>query len=312
VNNGQETGKRSGLVFGAESLRHWLISQKWFSSYLLPALPRRVRWVLRAAYLAPVDWLERLSGRADSTKPPRSINFTGAVSNLSTSSAAFRKALVEVAGLTPESHVLDVGCGFGRLATDLTHYLSAEGSYDGLDIVRTGINWCITNIPNPNTNMRFRHANVYNEEYNPEGQFQAAEYRFPYDDGSFDIVTLASVFTHMLPREVDNYLSEIVRVLKPDGRCFATYHMLTPVSLRLMSSKESIMNYKHDCGDYRVVSRQVPELAVAYVKDFMDKLYVKHGLTPTFYPGFWCGQASYWSRDSETGEQDVLVGTKGG
>ncbi|MDP3919388.1 MAG: hypothetical protein Q8R76_01085 [Candidatus Omnitrophota bacterium] len=37
------------------------------------------------------------------------------------------------AGLTPNSHVLDVGCGSGRFASALTQFLEA-GSYSGLEV----------------------------------------------------------------------------------------------------------------------------------------------------------------------------------
>src|SRR5690242_15472003 len=102
-------------AYGIERLRHWLLSQNWFSSVLLPALPRRVRWGLRTAYFAPVDLLDKLSGRRGKLTPPRSMNFTGAVSDLESSAEVYVGRLRDLGGLTPSSCVLDVGCGFGRL-----------------------------------------------------------------------------------------------------------------------------------------------------------------------------------------------------
>ena len=40
---------------------------------------------------------------------------------------------------------------------------------------------------------------------------------FPFSDGSFESVLLASVFTHMPLPEIRNYLNEISRVLSPHG-----------------------------------------------------------------------------------------------
>jgi SAM-dependent methyltransferase len=139
---------------------------------------------------------------------------------LTKSAGYYVERLVEVAALTPSSKVLDIDSGFGRLAVGLIPYLDQNGSYDGLDIVPAGIDWC----------------------------------KFPFDAETFDLVTLTSVFTHMLPAEVDNYLAEIARVLKPNGRCYATYLLLTAESRPLMSSKDSIMDFKYNCGSYWLVS----------------------------------------------------------
>jgi SAM-dependent methyltransferase len=54
--------------------------------------------------------------------------------------------LRDVGGLEPEEGVLDVGCGIGRMAIVLTEYLGPEGSYDGFDVVREGIEWCQAHI----------------------------------------------------------------------------------------------------------------------------------------------------------------------
>jgi ubiquinone/menaquinone biosynthesis C-methylase UbiE len=37
---------------------------------------------------------------------------------------------------------------------------------------------------------------------------------------------MKSLFTHIRPAEVENYLREMARVLKPGGRCLAAFFML--------------------------------------------------------------------------------------
>jgi SAM-dependent methyltransferase len=297
------------LVSAGERLRHWLLSQTWFASYLLPILPRRLRWGLRWVYLSSLDLIEYLTGVRDPSQPPRSANFTGAVSDLEASGKAYREVLIEVACLTPGSQVLDVGCGFSRLGAALTGWLNDDGSYGGIDIVPSAIEWCRARFANYD-NFHFTHADIHNREYNPAGTVNAVDYRFPYGDETLDLVVLTSVFTHMLPTEVAHYLDEIARILRPNGRCYATFSLLTPESLRLMSSKSSRLDFKYDCGNYRVVSQKVPELAVAYDEKFMRKLYDDRGMSTVFYAGHWCGQTSHWGRDPHKGLQDVLVGTK--
>jgi SAM-dependent methyltransferase len=296
-------------TYATERFRHWLLSQKWFSSVLLPALPRPVRWALRTAYFAPLDLLDYLRGRNSALIPPRTLNFTGAVSDLQESAETYVKNLVELAGLTPSSKVLDIGSGFGRLGVGLIPFLDQNGSYDGLEIVPKAVKWCNANIARQN--IRFHHADVFNKEYNPKGRVTAADYKFPFADETFDVVALSSVFTHMLPEQVDNYLSEIARLLKPGGRSYITYMMLTEESRPLMSGPTSITKFKHNHGSYWVVSETVPELSIGYEEEFIRQMYERHHLQYRLYPGNWCGQSSYWVRETaKVPMQDVVVAVK--
>jgi SAM-dependent methyltransferase len=293
----------SAGVSGAEYFRTWLLKQQWFSSVFLPALPRWLRWSLRKLYLAPLDVADRLVGREASMTPPRVSNFSGAVSDFRGSGDSLVQTLSEVAMLTPKSRVLDVGCGLGRLGAAMTSYLDADGAYYGLDIVPEGIKWCKNNISGPYGNINFSLADIFNKEYNPHGLLSPSQYRFPFEDETFNLIVLVSVFTHMLPAAVDNYLGEIARILKPKGRCFATYFLLTPESRRLMSSERSSMKFKHNLNTHWLMSIKVPEYGVAYEEDFVRDLYAKHKLSSEFYPG-------HWSSGSGPGDQDVLVGFK--
>jgi SAM-dependent methyltransferase len=221
-------------------------------------------------------------------------------------------ALGNVAGVTPASHILDVGCGIGRLAVAMPGFLDADGGYEGFDIVPDGIEWCQQHIMSPHDNVRFTLADVYNKEYNPKGGVRPADYRFPYEDGTFDVAVLISVFTHMLPLDVDRYVSEIARVLKKDGRIFATYFVITPESLRLMSSGGGSVHFRHNRGSHWIQSEKVPELGVAYDESYLREVYSRHGLSdlPDVYSGAWCGRPGYWPADSGLCNQDTVVARK--
>ncbi|WP_161789725.1 class I SAM-dependent methyltransferase [Phaeacidiphilus oryzae] len=296
-----------------ELLRIRLLEQAWFTTGLLPLLPRRLRWGLRRAYLAPVDLADRFLGRRDDSLPNKADTYTGGVRDFAASGETLRDALREVAGLTPSSHVLDVGCGMGRLAIPMAGYLDAEGGYEGLDIVPDGISWCTANVRAPHGNVRFTLADVHNKEYHPEGRVPAREYRFPYPDDTFDVAVLISVFTHMLPEEVDNYLGELARVLKPGGRCFASYHLLPPPEVIARAKAPVQRSFRYAMGPARVSSRKVPELAVAYQEQYVRDLYRAHGFEDEMLlsRGLWsgCGFTPLWPHDSGLAGQDTLVAT---
>ncbi len=290
-------------VSGAERLRTWLLAQRWFSGVLLPSMPRRLRWTLRRIYLAPLDAAERMAGASNETTPARSSNFTGAVSDFKASGEALRQRLVDQAGLAPHSRVLDIGCGLGRLGAALTDFLDENGRYEGVDIVPAGIRWCRENISSAHNNVHFTLADIYNKEYNPNGILKASEFRFPFDDETFDLAVLISVFTHMLTDDTENYIQEVSRVLRPGGICFATFYLLTPDIMDRMNAPDATYNFKYRFGTHWATSKAVPELTVGYEAAYMRKRYDAFGFTSELHPGS-------WRRGGGADGQDLLIGRK--
>jgi len=222
----------------------------------------------------------------------------------------YRYFLVDYGGLKPEDKILDVGCGIGLAAIPLTKYLCEKGKYEGFDIVDALISWCTKNLTPRFPHFRFQVADVRNDFYNREGRYKASEYRFPFEDETFDFVYLASVFTHMLPDDVEHYISEIVRVLKPGRRCVITYFLLNAESRRLMSQGRATLNFRYDLGRCRSIDEVQKEAAVAYDEDDIRTLYRKYGLemTKPIWYGPWCGRKPLSRRFSY---QDVILAEKG-
>lgn len=162
-------------------------------------------------------------------------------------------------GLKSTDRVLEIGCGSGRLAYLLLPYLKDTGNYTGLDILPKEIERCRNRIGQHHSNFHFEHSDIYNNFYNPKGRIKASDYRFPWNDGAFDFVVLISVFTHMPPREIENYLSEIARVLRKDGKCLATFFVLNEESKGVMGTRAASANFRFDCGGYYTVDKENPE-----------------------------------------------------
>lgn len=123
--------------------------------------------------------------------------------------------------------MLDIGSGLGRKTLGLVDFLAAEGRYVGMDIVRDGIDWCNKVISPKHPNFVFLHVNVYNAMFNRRATVKAVDYRFPFSNSSFDLITAWSVFTHMLPRDIENYMLEAGRMLKPEGWCIFSFFIMT-------------------------------------------------------------------------------------
>lgn len=260
--------------------------------------------VLRKVYYFFVDIFESIFGLRDELTPPRSMIFIGN-GDFVMIGEEFLQYFINKVGLKPTDNILDVGCGIGRMAAPLTKYVT-EGSYEGIDIVSSGIDWCTKKISPKYPNFKFQQADVYSEMYNPKGKYKSSEYKFPYEDKSFDFVFLTSVFTHMLPHDVDNYLSEISRVLKQDGKCLITYFLLTQDSKDHIKRKHSAFSFQYKVGNCQVEHDYLSENAVSYEESYIKKLYSKCGLNiidPIYY-GSWCG------RETFLGFQDIIVASK--
>ncbi len=150
------------------------------------------------------------------------------------------------------------------------------------------------------------HSDIYNKMYNPNGTMKAVEYEFPFNGEFFDFVFLTSVFTHMLPSDLEHYLSEISRVLQPKGRCLITFFILNAESEKLIKEGHSTLDFKDWVDGCLTISKDNPELAIAYKEDFVTKLFAKYNLTidrPIHY-GSWC------NRDTFLSYQDLIIATK--
>ena len=270
-------------------------------------LPRRIgsTLALQRVYHFPRDLIEGLLGNRNPMVPPRGIVFTGS-GDFEEVGRKFLRYFVDLGGLAPAHRVLDVGCGIGRMAVPLTGYLRPPGAYEGFDIVSAGITWCRRRITPCFPNFRFRVADINNAAYNPGGSHTPDAYRFSYPNAAFDFTFLTSVFTHLLPPAVDNYLSEVARTLKPGGRALITFCLLNPQSRACIESGSSNLDFRHTHGCCRIVDSRAPEAAVAYDEAYVRSLYLAYGLDiaePIHY-GSWCGRRDFLDY------QDIVIAVK--
>ncbi len=166
-----------------------------------------------------------------------------------------KQTLIQHAGLTPESRVLEVGCGTGRTATALVGYLK-PGNFVGFDIDKPQID--AARACSHLSGFEFFWADATNGMYYAEGRTSAADYRFPLDDASFDLVFLASVYTHLLEDDAENYAREIMRVLKPGGVAFVS------AFLRDWTEPTQPHSFSSRVGSAYVEYPETPEKIVAY------------------------------------------------
>lgn len=268
-------------------------------------IPHKMKHRLKKFSWRLQDGLFKILGQQDPLLPPKELiesiggNFAGV-------GEEFAGYFKDLCGLKPDQSVLDVGCGTGRMAVPLTQYLSSTGSYHGFDIMPECVEWCRSHITSRYPNFHFQLADIYNLAYNPGGKAKASDYSFPYPDESFDLVILTSVFTHMFPPDVDNYFSNISRVLKPGGKCLITFLLINEQSLELIRAGKSKLDLKHNHGQYFTTNPETPEEAIGLPENFV-LTGINHYRLKVEQPiryGVWSGRHDGFSF------QDIIVAVK--
>lgn len=76
--------------------------------------------------------------------------------------------------LPGDARILDMGCGFGRIAMALAKRVGPKVHYTGLDPNAAGIDWAQRNITSHYPNFSFRHIDIVSRPYNPQGTVAGA------------------------------------------------------------------------------------------------------------------------------------------
>lgn len=184
---------------------------------------KRLHRLRRTARVWGMDLLQALTGSRDPEVPPARmqrfspVDFRGTGRSLA--------AMLVRHGLEPHHRVLDIGCGTGRVALGLTEVLGERGRYEGFDADAPAIRWCREHLTPRHPQFQFFHADVAAAGFHRSGQ-DAAEYRFPWSDATFDFAFATSVFTHMPFEATRHYIAEARRSLRPGGIFLATVFVL--------------------------------------------------------------------------------------
>ncbi len=119
--------------------------------------------------------------------------------------AKVQLALLEEFGFGAGKALIDVGCGSGGLAAQISERFGETATYLGTDIV-----------PELLAFAKARSCQTYRFEL-------VEDCVIPAPAASADFVTLFSVFTHLRRADIARYLREARRVLRPGGKLVFSY-----------------------------------------------------------------------------------------
>lgn len=215
----------------------------------------------------------------------------------------FAEELRNRAGLSAQSKVLEIGCGCGRNAFALASTLD-NGNFTGVDIDLPSIQDAQRNRFLKEKGFTFTYLDVDNPEYNPKGRYKASEYRFEFDDNSFDVIFLVSVVTHMLPDDLENYFQEISRMLKPGGRLVFTTFLMD------IATHFNDVQFQYGDDKWRSSHKEIPEICVGYYLDYLRGTLEDRGLSVLTDPIASQGGARTLTGETTPFDQDIVIATK--
>lgn len=207
-------------------------------------------------------------------------------------------------GISEDDNFLEIGCGVGRDAIPLLECLNENGSYIGVDVMWDAIAWCNSEVESRFINSKFFFLDIRTPDYNPDGLLRTEDITLPVAENTIDKIILQSVFTHLLPAEVEHYLREFYRVLKPSATVFASVFCMDEETRALVPT-DARLSFRNvlDNGIAYVNDLNNTRRAVAYSKDGIDTLAARAKM-------YRVGDVNRgtWSGRSENGHgQDIVI-----
>jgi 2-polyprenyl-3-methyl-5-hydroxy-6-metoxy-1,4-benzoquinol methylase len=218
----------------------------------------------------------------------------------------FQTIIYQALGKKTGNNILDAGCGTGLLGIASEPFVTDGGTYTGIDVMTEDIHYCREHYPFDNYN--FIHLDVANPTYASK---QSSELKsWPIDDGSQDLVTALSVWTHLNERDARFYMKEVRRVLKPGGKAVITFFCLDEEYEKSLSKRSNEKGHFHntpqnewifDVSAYGWFTTKLviqPEDAIGVTKAGMDSLLKDAGLKISqYYSGNWKEQPGVYFQD---------------
>ena len=106
------------------------------------------------------------------------------------------------------------------------------------------VEWCRTSLAPHAPGFEFQHHDVCHPQLNPGGV--PGHLPFPVNDRQVTLFIAWSVFTHLLERDAEFYLSELGRVLSPHGVAVTTCFIFNKGDLPMMQEFQNALMINPD------------------------------------------------------------------
>ncbi len=110
-----------------------------------------------------------------------------------------------------------------------------------------------------------------------------------------------------MPEGVANYIKEIGRVLKKDGRCVASFFLLNEETMKQIEvGNTAVVKFPHVVGDHRIMDLNSPWSGIALKETWVRHCFAEAGLSVgSVMLGRWAGSGCM-----RIGLQDAIFAAK--
>lgn len=200
----------------------------------------------------------------------------------------YSKDIIQQCMLKRNHQVLEIGCGAGRIANGLFHYLNKDGQYLGVDVNSEIINWCKKFISNRNSNFQFQQIPAINDYYYQKYNNKANHYNFDFlGDRQFDCVFAVATFNHLRLEDTQQYLQEIGKRLKANGVAYFTFFVIDKEFFEFRKKTKLHSGLRQDsAGVWYGYERQssFTGYEISTLKELLDDANLR---IITYHPGSW-------------------------
>ena len=191
------------------------------------------------------------------------------------------KEISEFFQIKSHHNILDMGCGYGRLAVPLIKILSS-GSYLGIELRKEPIDWANETFKEKQ-NINFKYIDLFSQFFNPEGKVKVLENQELFGnsgDIKFDLIIFHSVFTHLLKSSIDQYLDLIEEGLNDCNfsGSIVTMYLFSEKDRCSGSLKTASLPFVDNGEDIIFEFPDNPEFTVAIQKEWFDYELTKRNL----------------------------------
>jgi SAM-dependent methyltransferase len=190
--------------------------------------------------------------------------------------------------LLPTGHVLDIGCGCGRVATGLARYLDEGGAYLGFDVWKEGIDWCNANLTRFPAAFSFETVPATNNYYYAEDNGVPNTFDVSgVPSNEFHCIFALSVFTHLKLADARQYLDLVARALTADGLAYLTFFVVDDDARGYVAKTGNHTGLK-PAGDGMWYGYAKQDFFSGYEPDLLFGLFEEYGLEiEASTPGSW-------------------------
>jgi SAM-dependent methyltransferase len=122
-----------------------------------------------------------------------------------------------------ETEILEIGCSSGRSLIGLIQKGGKARRYVGFDSLMSNVDWCRKYISRKHQWCEFRYIDLRHQLFNKTGTVTVDQnFRMDVPDGSFDLIYVSSVLPNWDDHDLQIFVRDYYRILRPGGKVFVT------------------------------------------------------------------------------------------